>query len=321
MVRLPEQQLIHYVFGIDLGGTSAKIGLFSNDGALLGKWEVPTDTRDSGRRILPNLCASLHRVMNERHILTDDVTGIGLGVPGAVLSEQIVVPCVNLNGWGGFNVAEEFSRLCGLPVKIANDANAAALGEIWQGGAKGAQNMVFITLGTGVGGCVVVNGRVIEGAHGVGGEVGHIKIHPEEKHICACGKQGCLEQYASAKGLTYMAGQVLISTNEPSALRQYKKITAKDIFDCAQQGDPLAKKLTDRVADDLGLALSNISCICDPDMIVLGGGVSSAGAFLLDAVREAFLRYSFPVAGGTVFRLATLGNEAGMYGSAWLLLC
>ncbi len=309
-----------YIAGIDLGGTTAKLGLFTLAGELVQKWEIPTDTTNHGENILRNLADSLCAQLAARGLTPEDVLGVGLAVPGAVTQERYAGPGANLNGWGGFDVAAAFSPLCGLPVKVANDADAASLGELWRGSAMGARNMLFVTLGTGVGGGVVINGHVVEGAHGAGGEIGHIRMHTDEQRVCGCGRRGCLEQYASATGLVYAANKLLSSTTEPSPLRQYEEITAKLIFDHAKAGDALALRLTDTFAAELGRALSMIACVCDPEVIVLGGGVSKAGTFLLDAVRDAYRKEAWAATEATDFRLAALGNRAGMYGAARLML-
>lgn len=307
-----------YIFGIDLGGTTAKLGLFTAQGELLAKCEVPTDTRENGKNILPNLAASIREQTRINWLREGDIAGVGLGIPGPVCKGWVGV-CANLNGWGDFSAPDAFSHLCGLPVRAVNDANAAALGELWQGSAKGARNMVLVTLGTGVGGGVVVDGHIVEGSHGAGGEIGHIQVRMDETRPCGCGKHGCLEQYASATGLVYAAQALLNSTAEPSLLRQCPAVTAKSIFACVKQGDALAKRVTQNAASALGRALSMISCVCDPEVIVLGGGVSRAGTYLLNAVQAAFEEHALPAMQATAFRLAALGNDAGMYGAARLM--
>ena len=310
-----------WIIGIDLGGTSTKLGLFDQNGTLVEKWQLPTERSDHGKRILPNLAYSSKQALERHKIIREEVIGIGLGVPGAVRGQSYVAPCINLDQWGGFDAAEAFSHLCGgLPVRLVNDANAAALGEIWQGSAKDVKNMLFVTLGTGVGSGVVINGRVVEGAHGVGGEIGHIKLQEQENRTCGCGKHGCLEQYASATGLVCAAHRKLESSDEPSLLRQKSVFSAKEVFDAAKAGDSLAEKLILRSADELGRALASVSCVIDPEVIVLGGGVSMAGQPLLEAVKRSFRRYAFPAAEETCFRLALLDNDAGIYGAAKLML-
>ena len=308
-----------YVFGIDLGGTTVKLGLFTVGGQLTDKWEIPTRTEHGGRHILPDIAASLKAKMTEKGLSPQQITGAGLGVPGAVLDDRYVKPCVNLNGWGG-DVAGMLSHLCGCPVKAVNDANAAALGEMWLGGGKGYDNVVFVTLGTGVGGGIIVDGKLLAGVHGAGGEIGHIKMNPHETACCGCGKKGCLEQYASATGIVRTANKLLADTHTPSSLRELPAVTAKDIFDGAKAGDELSLKAVDVFADYLGRALANISCVCDPQIFVIGGGVSKAGQIIVDAVSKVFRAHAFPAAEETAFALASLGNDAGICGAARLVL-
>ena len=308
-----------YVFGVDLGGTTVKLGLFTVAGELMDKWEIPTRTVNGGEYILPDIAASLDAKLAEKGISRQQVKGAGLGVPGAVLEDRYVKPCVNLNGWGG-DVAGKLSELCGYPVKAVNDANAAALGEMWLGGGKGCENVVFVTLGTGVGGGIIVDGKLLSGVHGAGGEIGHIKLNPAETESCGCGKKGCLEQYASATGIVREAKRLLNESGEASALRQFENVSAKNVFDCAKEGDKLALNVVDFFADCLGCGLACISCVCDPQVFVIGGGVSAAGQIIIDTAAEAFRKYAFPAAEETSFVLASLGNDAGICGAARLVL-
>lgn len=310
----------HYVFGIDLGGTTVKLGLFDTDGSLLDKWEIPTRTEDAGKYILTDIALSMNEALERHGIDQDDLLGAGLGVPGAVLDEKYVKPCVNLNGWGGFDVAERFSALCCCPVKVANDANAAALGEMWQGGGKGTSNMVLVTLGTGVGGGVIVDGKLLTGIHGSSGEIGHLKVNPDESAACGCGKHGCLEQYASATGIVNQAKRFLAACDTPSPLRSIESFTAKDVLDQAKAGDTVALQVAEFCGEILGRALAIVSCVCDPEVFVLGGGVSKAGKYLIDLVQPAFVKHAFPATEPTRFGLAILGNDAGIYGAAKLVL-
>ena len=304
-----------YVFGIDLGGTTVKLGLFSISGELLDKWEIVTRTDNGGEHIIPDIAAALEGKMKEKGIAAEEVAGAGLGVPGAVLEDRYVKPCVNLNGWGG-DVAGMLSERCGFPVKALNDANAAALGEMWLGGGKGHDNVVFVTLGTGVGGGIIVGGKLLSGVHGAGGEIGHIKVNPHETVACGCGKKGCLEQYASATGIVRKAKALLDESDKPSSLRQFENVTAKDVFDCAKTGDELALEVVAFFGRTLGRALACISCVCDPEIFVIGGGVSAAGEIILDTLRDVFVANAFPASEGTDFALASLGNDAGICGAA-----
>ena len=308
-----------YIFGVDLGGTTVKHGLFTVEGQLIDKWEIPTRSENRGENLLPDIAASVKEAMARHNITAGQLKGIGLGVPGAVSKDRCVAPCVNLNGWGG-DVAGSLSELCGCPVKAVNDANAAALGEMWQGGAKGHENVVFVTLGTGVGGGVIVGGRLIAGTHGAGGEIGHIKVNDQETEPCGCGKRGCLEQYASATGILREAKRRLASDDAAAKLRTFEPLTVKDIFDCAKTGDEAALSIVDFFAEHLGRALASISCVCDPEVFVIGGGISAAGQIILDKVEAVYRAHAFPASEETQFVLASLGNDAGICGCARLML-
>jgi len=246
-----------YAFGIDLGGTTAKVGLFTTSGKLLEKWEVSTDTSNNGAHILENLAAAVQQKMQEKGLSADKVEGVGLGVPGPVLDSSIVpIVCANLGGWGNRNVSIELSELLGgIRVLVGNDANVAALGEIWMGAAQGCRSAVMVTLGTGVGGGVIVNGKVIDGAHGAGGEIGHITVNPHETAVCGCGKRGCLEQYSSATGVVRCMKKLLDANPDTACTLRGKDFEAKDVFDAARAGDALAVLLLKAALDDAARTL------------------------------------------------------------------
>ena len=301
-----------YAFGIDLGGTTAKIGLFTTAGALLEKWEVPTDTSNAGEHILGNLAKAVKDKMQENGITAEQVEGVGVGVPGPVLDSRIVpIVCANLGGWGERNVSIQLSGLLdGIKVLVGNDADVAALGEIWMGCAKGCRSAVMVTLGTGVGGGVIVNGRIIEGAHGAGGEIGHITVNPHETAVCGCGKHGCLEQYSSATGVVRCMKKLLDENPDiPCTL-----------FDAARAGDALAAREVDEMTDTLGMALASIASTTDPEMFMVGGGVARAGDVLFNPLREHFKTYAFSSCRETPIVAATLGNDAGIYGAVRLIV-
>ncbi len=308
-----------YGFGVDVGGTTVKLGLLGEDGTLLHKFEIPTRTENGGAAILPDIAAATDAVLRERGIEKSEVLGIGIGVPGPVDENGLVNRCVNLN-WGVFNLHEALGERTGLRVKAGNDANCAALGEYWKGGGKGSSSAIFVTLGTGVGGGIILGGKVLSGAHGVGGEVGHITVNAPDRAPCTCGKRGCVEQYASANGIVRVTRERLAASQEPSSLRALESITAKDVFDAAKNGDAFAVAALEQVFDYLGEALASACCVCDPERIILGGGVSKAGQYLLDGVERHFKVHMFHACKGTEFSLATLGNDAGMYGAFRLLL-
>ena len=307
-----------YVFGVDIGGTTVKIGLFTNDGVMVDKWEITTRTDEGGKYILSDIAASVENKLVEKAIDKTDVLGVGMGVPGPVKADGTVLRCVNL-GWGIFNAADELSKLIGLPVKAGNDANMAALGEMWKGGGQGCQNGVMVTLGTGVGGGIIINGSIVGGVHGAGGEIGHMKVSETETETCGCGKRGCLEQYASATGIVRLTKQRLAADDAKTSLRSLPEVTAKDVFDAAKAGDAVAQELVEEVGRILGGALGSIAVVIDPEMFVIGGGVSRAGQILLDAVQKYFKERVFKSCQETKFVLASLGNDAGMYGCAKMI--
>ena len=311
-----------YAFGIDLGGTTAKIGLFTTSGALLEKWEVATDTSNAGEHILENLAAAILVKMNEQGIQPEQVEGVGIGVPGPVLDSSIVpIVCANLGGWGERNVSAQLSGLLnGLKVLVGNDANVAALGEIWMGAAKGAKNAVMVTLGTGVGGGVVVNGKVIDGVHGAGGEIGHITVNRHETATCGCGKHGCLEQYSSATGVVRCMKKLLDENPDTPCVLRGTEFAAKDVFDAARNGDALAAREVDEMSDTLGMALANIASTVDPEAFLVGGGVARAGDVLFAPLNKHFQEYAFKSCREIPIKQASLGNDAGIYGAVRLIV-
>ncbi|MBQ3356115.1 MAG: ROK family protein [Oscillospiraceae bacterium] len=307
-----------YGFGVDVGGTTVKIGLFGQEGTLLEGFEIPTHTENGGARILPEIADAISVVLARRKIPCEDVEGIGIGVPGPVAPDGTVNRCVNLN-WGVFNLHKALHALTGLRVKAGNDANCAALGEHWKGGGMGCRSTVFVTLGTGIGGGVILDGKILGGAHGVGGEIGHITVNAPDPYPCTCGKRGCVEQYASANAIVRMTKERLAESEEETALRGKENLTCKDVFEAAKGGDRLAEAVLEQAFDYLGEALASACCVADPERIILGGGMSRAGGYLLERVERHFKKYMFHACKGTEFSLAALGNDAGMYGAYRLL--
>lgn len=306
--------------GIDVGGTTVKIGIFGIDGSLLNKWEVPTRKEENGKYILSDVAASIQEKLKELEISIEDVEGAGIGVPGPVMPDGYVEVCVNL-GWKDTNPQTELKKLLGVPVRSGNDANVAALGEMWQGGGKGYKDIVMVTLGTGVGGGVILNEKIVSGSHGLGGEIGHIHVRDEEKEYCNCGGQGCLEQVASATGIAREARRVLAARSEESSMRTFgDAITAKDVLDSAKAGDVLANVVMDTVSRYLGLVLAQVALTVDPEAFVIGGGVSKAGPFLLEGIQKYYDKYTAISANKAIITLAKLSNDAGIYGSARLVL-
>jgi glucokinase len=306
-----------YAVGVDLGGTTVKLGIFTQDAQIVRKWEIDTRKENHGTYILGDIAAAVNQALNEEKISKEDVKGIGMGVPGAIQPDGSVHSCVNL-GWGRVMVKEELEKLTGLSVFPANDANIAALGEMWQGGGKGCSNAVMVTLGTGVGGGIIVDGKIVAGTSGFGGEIGHMQMKFDETETCGCGKKGCLEQYASATGVARTAKRVLAESTEPSVLRNTDVVTAKDVFDAAKAGDQLGLQIVEETCRILALALSYISCVCDPEAFILGGGVSKAGNILTETLQKYYVDNVFGDLKKTKFVLATLGNDAGIYGGARL---
>lgn len=306
-------------FGIDIGGTSVKLGLFTQEGELLDNWEIPTRKEDKGSFILQDVAASVEGKIKEKSLNKEDIVGIGIGVPGPVTEDGTVVQCVNL-GWGTFNVANEMKALTGLETKVGNDANVAALGEMWQGGGKGYKNLIMVTLGTGVGGGVILDGNILTGSNGAAGEIGHITVSYDETESCNCTKHGCLEQFASATGIVKEAKRILEKSEEASTLRNVPALSAKAIFDAAKAGDALALRSVDQLGRYLGIALSHVSAVVDPQAFVIGGGVSKAGDMLTEVIRKHYEQNVMLALKGKEFKLALLGNDAGIYGSAKLIL-
>lgn len=310
-----------YGFGADLGGTTCKLGLFRTDGTLLEKWEIPTDTSNQGENILRDIAAAVHAKMVERSLTKEMVEGLGIGVPGPVSKDGTVNRAVNL-GWGVMPVAKQLQELSGLKVRVANDANIAALGENWMGSGKGFGSIVMVTLGTGIGGGIVIDGQILTGADGAAGEIGHMTVNEQELEACGCGRFGCLEQYASATGIARYARRALAGSNESSRLREIRAedLTAKDVFDAAKEGDRVANEVVEAVGRMLASALAKICVVVNPEAVLIGGGVSKAGQILLDAIEEPFRGMAFHACQDTKILLASLGNDAGIYGGVRLIL-
>ena len=309
-----------YCFGIDVGGTTVKMGLFTTEGELLDKWEIPTRKEDGGAYILNDVAASVEAKLAEKNIAKEDVAGAGIGVPGPTLDTGYVSICVNL-GWKDKNPANELSELLSIPVKAGNDANVAALGEMWKGGGEGHLDVVLLTLGTGVGGGIIINGEIAPSHRGVGGELGHITVNPDEEATCNCGNHGCLEQYASATGVVRIAKKLLAASKEESSLRTLETVTAKDVFDAAKAGDHLAVEAVEVLGKYLGLVVANVALTVDPDVFVIGGGVSKAGQVLIDVITKYYHKFA-KIIGDNKAKvvLAKLGNDAGIYGAARMVL-
>ncbi len=306
-------------FGFDIGGTAVKAGLFNTEGKLIDKWEFATQRTEDGRDILRDLAIFTRDKMEELKLSEEDVIGVGVGIPGPVTEDGQVHMLANL-GLADFNIEKELSDLTGLKVKAGNDANVAAMGECWMGGGKGYKNLVLTTLGTGVGGGIIINGHILSGKNGAAGEIGHILVNEEETDTCGCKKKGCLEQYASASGIVKLAKKALKESTEPSSLRNKEEISAKMVFDHAKNGDRLAQEVVEKACRYLGLALAHIAQVVDPEVFVIGGGVSKAGEILTETIKKYYNNYVIDSLKDKEFKLATLGNDAGIYGAAKLII-
>lgn len=307
-----------YCFGVDIGGTTVKMGLFETSGVLVDKWEIVTRKENEAEAVLPDIAASIRENVESKHLKADQIVGIGVGVPAPVTAEGVVNGSANI-GWGYKEVKRELEELTGYHVVVGNDANVAALGEMWQGGGKGEKNMILVTLGTGVGGGIIINGKIVVGSHGAGGELGHVCVNPHETDSCGCGRKGCLEQYASATGIVRLAKKKLQNETRTTALNP-DTVTAKDVFDAVKAGDQVAIEVAQLFGRYLGHGLANAAVLTDPAVIVIGGGVSKAGEVLLPYIQKPFLERAFFANQDTKFRLATLGNDAGICGSAKMIL-
>ena len=311
-----------YCFGVDVGGTTIKIGFFNTDGTMLDKWEIKTNTDNFGENILGDICESLEKKIIEQGVSLDEIEGVGIGLPGPVLADGTVLQCVNL-GWGTYNVADTFSEMFhDIKVKAGNDANVAALGENWKGGGKNYKDIVMITLGTGVGGGIIMNGKILTGENGAAGEIGHITVNPKETLTCGCGCKGCLEQYSSATGVIRLAKERLEASDKPSELRKFAddQIGGKEVFDAYKAGDELAAEAVDEFAAYLGMGLGNVASVVDTQAFVIGGGLSKNGPIVIELIKKQYEKNVMFALKNTEFRLAELGNDAGMYGAVRMVI-
>lgn len=307
------------IFGVDLGGTTVKMGLFTEAGEVLEKWEIITRKEENGKNILPDIAESIKKKMAEKSIAKEDVVGVGIGVPGPVDGKGVIYKAANL-GWGVFSVKDTLSELlAGIRVEAGNDANVAALGEMWKGGGQGHANMVAVTLGTGVGGGIIIDGKMLTGCTGAGGEIGHIHVNDDETDSCGCGNKGCLEQYASATGVNRLAKKRLAKDDKASVLRG-KDINAKVVWDAVKEGDELAIEVANQFGEYLGKGLASVACVVNPEVFVIGGGVSKAGDILIKYMKPHYEKNVFHGSRNCEFALATLGNDAGIYGAAKLVV-
>ncbi|MCD8188890.1 MAG: ROK family glucokinase [Clostridiales bacterium] len=314
--------MLPYVFGVDIGGTAIKLGAFRTDGTLLEKWQIPTRTEDGGKNVLPDALDALRGWMARNQIGWEQVEGVGMGVPGPVKIDGTVSGCINLN-WGELHLPAILHELepAISKFRVTNDVNAATVGELWKGAASDNLSAVMVTLGTGIGCGIVADGRVMSGSEGAAGEIGHFCVDREATVPCKCGKYGCLEQYCSATGLLRCAKLALFQqASRPSSLREKKRLSAKDVCDAAREGDALALELLDELGEKLGWALTAMASTVNPEVFIIGGGLSKAGDILLQPIERSFQKYAFHAFQDTAFVLAELGNDAGIYGCAKMVL-
>lgn len=320
MILLSKQ----WIVGVDLGGTTTKLAFITMDGEIVRKWEIPTDNTNEGKNITHNIARAIDEKLTELGQTKDCLIGIGMGAPGPVNYEKgILLNVVNLGWPNNYPLKNSLETATSLPAAIENDANCAALGEMWMGAGNGAKDLVCVTLGTGVGGGVIAGGKVVQGINGAAGEIGHITAIPSNGALCNCGKSGCLETVASATGIVRLARLELAKGTQSeltAIMAENHTITAKDVFDAARNNDQLAQTVLNEVSFHLGFALASIANTLNPEKIVLGGGVSKAGDILLNSVISNFEKFAFSaVRDSTKLALATLGNDAGVLGAAWLI--
>ena len=307
-----------YCLGVDVGGTTVKMGLFQTDSVLIDKWEIPTRKELVEDVILADIAEAIKERLTKHQVQREDVVGIGVGVPAAVTGEGFVKQVANL-GWKEKDVKQELEALTGIEVKVANDANVAALGEMWKGGGEGYSSLVMVTLGTGVGGGIILNGQILTGTNGGGGEIGHILANRNETECCGCGKKGCLEQYASATGIARLANNILAENTRETMLNK-EDVSAKTVFDAVKAGDEVAIEVAEQFGAYLGYALADLGAVLDPEIFVIGGGVSKAGEILFTYVKKYYEERTFFTCKDVKFALAKLGNDAGIYGAAKLVI-
>lgn len=324
MKKMEDKEMSKKLIGIDLGGTTVKLAILTESGEIQKKWSILTDISEEGSKIIPSIINSINEHIDRYNMSKDDFIGIGMGSPGTVDREKgTVIGAYNLNWKSSQSVKSQIESETGIAFAIDNDANVAALGERWKGAGENEDDMVFLTLGTGVGGGIVAEGKLLHGTVGAAGEVGHITVEPDG-YLCTCGKKGCLETVASATGVVRLARDYADKFAGDSKLKLViddgQLVTAKDVFDYAKKNDDLAVIVIDKVAFYLGLACGNIANILNPSTIVIGGGVSNAGQFLIDKIQDYFDTFTFPsVRDSCKIRLALLGNDAGVIGASSLI--
>ncbi len=318
---MSEKKLI----GIDLGGTTVKFAILTKEGEIQQKWSIETNILDEGSHIVPDIIASVNHHLELYGLKAEDFIGIGMGTPGSVDREKgTVIGAYNLNWKTLQPVREQIETGTGIKFAMDNDANVAALGERWKGAGENNPDVIFITLGTGVGGGIIMENLLLHGVAGAAGEIGHITVDPNG-FPCTCGKVGCLETVSSATGVVRVARHLAEAYAGDSELKRRlddgQDVSSKDIFELAQQDDDFALMVVDKVCFYLGLACGNLGNTLNPSSIVLGGGVSAAGEFLRSRVEKYFFQFTFPqVNQSTKIKLAVLGNDAGVIGASSLAM-
>lgn len=309
-----------YAFGIDIGGTAVKLGLFDENCEPVERWQIPTRLDDQGAFILSDVKNSMESVLQQRSIDWRVISGIGIDVPGPVLDGSFVPLAVNL-GWRDKNVRDEMRQLTGIQnICVENDAKAAAFGEYWKGGWDRYKSAVMVTIGTAIGGAVILDGRILHGAFGAAGELSHVQVNPEETEPCACGKFGHLQQYVSTEGILKDIRKKLDDPAYTSCLRGQEILTVKDVFDAAKAGDAAALETVRKTVRMLSRMLAAVSCVVDPELYLIGGGISKAGDFLMDMIRSEFRTLALATSENARIEAAKTGNDAGIYGAVKMVL-
>lgn len=307
------------IFGIDIGGTSIKLGVFDSSLRLIDRWRIPTRVLESGRYIFPDIAVELEKKVFEKSFDPSDIIGIGVAAPGPVKENGEASICVNLC-LENTNIKDELFNLTGLPIKAINDANASLKGEILFGAAAGLKSAFLVSIGTGIGGALMLNGKIIPGETGSAGEIGHFIVNTDEKDFCSCGRRGCLEQYSSATGIVKTAKKYILKFQMKSKLYELNEITAKDVFDLAKEKDPLAEKVLSDSIEYLGMSLANIAAVFDPECFIISGGVANSGDYLIGLLEDAYNKFAFKPLKNKKIVLNKLKDDAGIYGAASLFV-
>jgi glucokinase len=313
-----------YYIGVDLGGTNTKIGILDENGEILIKETIKTFSEKGMETTLNRIWGTIEKLMDQKEIGKENMCGIGIGIPGPVINEEIVAFFANFDWEVNINISELMGKISGIPTKLENDVNMIAVGESKFGAGKGSTSSITVALGTGVGGGIVVNSKLISGMNGAGGEIGHIKL-VEDGKLCGCGQRGCFEAYASATGVIREAKSRL-AVNKNNLLYKsldgnLEKLEAKDVFDCAKAGDGFSMEIVNYVGNYLGMGIGNLLNVINPEVIILSGGVALAGEILLDVVKDKLKKYAMPVTLNKLeIKLGELGNDAGIKGGIALFL-